>query len=245
MFAARLYLLLLGGVLLVGACGVDRSGSDTSSSDTALSSSAHADAAAADTATTAPIRVLVLGNSIAAGQGVPPDSSFPAHLQRMVDSLGWNVAVQNAGVSGETTAGGRRRISWLLDKPIDVLILELGGNDGLRGVDPSQTKANLSAIVDSTLSVYPAARVLLAGMQIPPNLGEEYTERFRKVYPNVADQYDRVRLIPFVMKGVAGTDSLMQDDGLHPTAAGQRRVAKNVWAYLHPLLEKIREGNPV
>jgi len=239
----RLYLLLLCGVLLLVGCGPDRSTSDASSPDTATTTATGtANTTASDTTTTDALRVLVLGNSIAAGQGVSPDAAFPARLQQKIDSLGWNVTVQNAGVSGETTAGGLRRIGWLLDDPVDVLVLELGGNDGLRGVDPSATQKNLSAIVDTTLAAYPDARVLLAGMRLPPNLGANYTEQFRQVYPTVAEQYDRVSLIPFVLEDVAGVDSLMQDDGIHPTAAGQRRVAENVWIHLRPLLETMRES---
>jgi len=184
--------------------------------------------------------VLVLGNSIAAGLGVSSDAAFPARLQRKVDSLGWNATVQNAGVSGETTAGGRSRIGWLLNEKVDVLVLELGGNDGLRGVDLASTKQNLQAIIDTTLAAYPESQVLLAGMQIPPNLGPEYTEQFRALYPTIAEQYDRVTLIPFVLQDVAGVDSLMQSDGIHPTAAGHRVVARNVWQKLRPLLETMR-----
>jgi acyl-CoA thioesterase-1 len=188
--------------------------------------------------------VLVLGNSIAAGLGVSSEAAFPARLQRKVDSLGWNVTVQNAGVSGETTAGGRSRIGWLLNEEVDVLVLELGGNDGLRGVDLASTKQNLRAIIDTTLAAYPESRVLLAGMQIPPNLGPEYTKDFRALYPAVAEQYDRVTLIPFVLQDVAGVDSLMQRDGIHPTAAGHRVVANTVWTDLRPILETMRTKQP-
>jgi len=245
MTTARLYLLLLCGVLLVVGCESDQSNSASSQIDsTAASVPTDRSDASTDTTRTNSLRVLVLGNSIAAGQGVPSQAAFPARLQRRVDSLGWNVRVENAGVSGETTAGGRRRIGWLLDDPVDVLVLELGGNDGLRGVDPSETRDNLAGIVDTTLATYPHAHVLLAGMQLPPNLGPEYTEQFRQVYPTVAGQYDRVTLIPFVLKDVAGVDSLMQDDGIHPTAQGQKRVAENVWTHLRPLLEEIRQQSP-
>jgi acyl-CoA thioesterase-1 len=186
----------------------------------------------------------VLGNSIAAGQGVSPEQAFPARLQRRVDSLGWNVRIQNAGVSGETTAGGIRRIGWLLNEEVDVLLLELGGNDGLRGLDLSTTEENLRGIIDTTLATYPQAEVLLAGMRIPPNLGTEYTEQFRQMYPTVARQYEQVTLLPFILQDVAGVDSLMQDDGIHPTAAGHRVVAENVWAKLRPMLEQLRAREP-
>jgi len=246
--ASRLYLLLLCSVLALGGCSQDRSNppSDTSANSTSSSS----DTVAATTSSTgesrerasAPgaVRVLVLGNSIAAGYGLadPATQSFPARLQQRVDSLGWSVEVRNAGLSGETTAGGLRRIPWLLQQPVDILVLELGGNDGLRGVDPSATKENLTAIVDTTLSRYPEAHVVLAGMQIPPNLGPEYTEAFRSLYPDIAASYDAVSLVPFVLEGVGGVDSLMQDDQIHPTSAGQQLVAENVWDVLRPVLER-------
>ncbi len=245
MSTVRLYLLLLVGVLGLVSCGQDRSnsavsrpGGDTSASTSASSStapdSAHGDG----------LRVLVLGNSIAAGAGVSSQEAFPALLQQKVDSLGWDVRIRNAGVSGETTAGGRQRIGWLLQDSVDVLVLELGGNDGLRGIDPSVTRTNLRGIIDTTLAAYPETQVLLAGMQVPPNLGQEYTQQFRQVYPTVAEAYDRVTLIPFILNDIAGSDSLMQDDGIHPTAAGHRLVAQKVWADLRPLLEEMRAREP-
>ncbi len=247
MSIARLYLFLLVGVLCMAGCGQDRSNSSSppSSSDTtAITQSKERSSAAPDTTSDDGVRVLVLGNSIAAGLGVSSQAAFPTRLQQKVDSLGWNVAVQNAGVNGETTAGGRSRIGWLLNEKVDVLILELGGNDGLRGVDLQSTEQNLTAIIDTTLSTYPEAQVLLAGMRIPPNLGPEYTKQFRKLYPTLAGQYDRVTLIPFVLQNVAGVDSLMQDDGIHPTAAGHRLVAQNVWEQLRPILERMLEKEP-
>ena len=244
MSTARLYLFLLAVVLFVAGCGQDRSNSSSSppppDTATAQTTSRASSPSAPDTTAEKGLRVLVLGNSIAAGLGVSSEAAFPARLQRKVDSLGWNVTVQNAGVSGETTAGGRSRIGWLLNEEVDVLVLELGGNDGLRGVDLTSTKQNLQAIIDTTLAAYPESRVLLAGMQIPPNLGPEYTKKFRALYPTVAEQYDRVTLIPFVLQDVATVDSLMQSDGIHPTAAGHRVVARNVWQQLRPLLERMR-----
>ena len=244
MSTVRLYLLLLVGVLGLVGCGQDRSNSAASrpQSDTAASasSSATTETATGDDG----LRVLVLGNSIAAGSGVSPQEAFPALLQQKVDSLGWDARVQNAGVSGETTAGGFQRIGWLLQDSVDVLVLELGGNDGLRGVDPAVTRKNLRGIIDTTLATYPEAQVLLAGMQIPPNLGPEYTQQFRQVYPEVAGAYDRVTLIPFILQDVAGVDSLMQDDGIHPTAAGHRLVAQTVWEQLRPILEEMRAQDP-
>lgn len=233
-------------------CGQDRSNSsapasapDTSATaSTSGTSPASPDTSAGDATAGSSLRVLVLGNSIAAGLGVSSEAAFPARLQQKVDSLGWNVTVQNAGVSGETTAGGLRRIGWLLNEEVDVLVLELGGNDGLRGVDPASTQQNLTGIVDTTLAASPDAQVLLTAMRIPKNLGPDYTEQFRRVYPAVAEQYDRVTLIEFDRRLRAGADSLMQDDGIHPTAAGHRLVARDVWAKLRPLLEEMRARKP-
>jgi len=248
MVVSRLYLLVGILVLCTAGCSQDRSNPSspaaqhTGTADTMGTASSGSDlGSASDPAQGEALRVLVLGNSIAAGYGLSGDAeAFPALLQQKVDSLEWNVEVRNAGESGMTTAGGRSRIGWLLRQPVDVLVLELGGNDGLRGVDPAATRENLAAIVDSTLAQYPDARVLLAGMQIPPNLGPEYTQAFRQVYPAVARGRDRVTLIPFVLEGVGGVDGLMQSDGIHPNAAGQRRVAQTIWEDLRPLLEQMR-----
>lgn len=244
MSTVRLYLFLLVGVLGVAGCLQDRSNSPATETAPDTAASTQNAAQVPDDTTSNAIRVLVLGNSIAAGSGVSTQEAFPALLQRKVDSLGWNVTIENAGVSGETTAGGLRRIGWLLSNPVDVLLLELGGNDGLRGVDPQVTENNLVAIIDTTLTTYPNARVLLAGMRIPPNLGPQYTEQFRDVYPAVAEQYDRVTVTPFILQDVAGVDSLMQEDGIHPKAKGHRIVAQNVWEMLGPLLAKMRPRDP-
>ncbi|MFP4227203.1 MAG: arylesterase [Salinivenus sp.] len=248
MTTARLYLFLLCGVLCLSGCETDRSNSDTPAADTTAAATPDTtpsdSPSSPDTTAEEGVRVLVLGNSIAAGSGVSEEEAFPAQLQQKIDSLGWDVTVQNAGVSGETTAGGLRRINWLLEQPIDVLVLELGGNDGLRGVDLTDTRDNLTAIIDTTLSRYPDARVLLAGMRIPPDMGSDYTERFRDLYPSIAEQYERVTLSPFILRNVATVDSLMQDDGIHPTAAGHRRVAENVWDDLRPLLETLQATDP-
>jgi len=182
--------------------------------------------------------VVVLGNSLAAGYGLDPEQAFPALLQQKVDSLAWNVVVVNAGVSGETTAGGLSRIDWLLRERVDVLILELGGNDGLRGIATEVTQQNLQAIINKTRDRYAEARVVLAGMQVPTNLGPIYTERFRNLYPELAREND-VALIPFLLEGVGGISALNQSDGIHPTAEGHRIVAENVWETLRPVLASL------
>lgn len=184
--------------------------------------------------------VLVLGNSIAAGHGLAPSQAFPALLQQKADSAGWAVKVVNAGVSGETTAGGLRRLEWHLRQRIDVLVVELGGNDGLRGTPLVATRRNLQAIIDSTRGRYPKADVVLTGMQIPPNMGSDYTERFRDLYPELAEAND-VMLVPFLLEDVGGRPEMNQPDGIHPTAEGQQIVAQNVWEVLAPLLRARQE----
>ncbi len=188
-------------------------------------------------ASTVPARtILFLGNSLSAGLGVDPEQAFPALIQQKIDSLGWAYRVVNAGESGLTTAGGLSRIEWLLRQKVDVLVLELGGNDGLRGIPPEVTRRNLKAIIEKTRATYPDVRVVLAGMQVPPNLGADYTEAFRTVFPALTEELD-VSLIPFLLEGVGGIPDLNQPDGIHPTAAGHRIVAETVWRTLRTVLE--------
>lgn len=184
--------------------------------------------------------VLFLGNSLSAGAGIDPASAFPALLQHRMDSLGWSVRAINAGLSGETSAGGLRRIDWYLQQyPVNILVLELGGNDGLRGIPVEVTQNNLQAIIDKARTANPDMEIILAGMQIPPNLGRDYTEAFRKIYPALT-RMENTRLIPFLLEGVGGVDSLMQTDGIHPNESGHRIVAENVWDVLRPVIEKPR-----
>ncbi len=181
--------------------------------------------------------ILFLGNSLSAGAGIDPASAFPALIQNRMDSLGWNVRVINAGLSGETSAGGLRRIDWRLQQqPVSVLVLELGGNDGLRGIPVEVTQNNLQMIIDKARTVNPDMEIILAGMQIPPNLGQDYTQAFRKIYPTLT-RMENAHLIPFLLEGVGGVDSLMQMDGIHPNESGHRIVAENVWSVLHPVIE--------
>lgn len=181
-------------------------------------------------------RILVLGNSLAAGYGLSaPELAFPGLIQTYIDSLAWPFYVDNAGVSGETTSGGLSRLPWLLEEPVSVFILELGGNDGLRGVPLSSTRANLREMIRITRERYPDAALVLAGMQIPPNLGQAYTTEFAAMYPEIAREMD-VHLIPFLLADVAGIQSLNLPDGIHPTEEGQKIVARNVWAVLEPVL---------
>lgn len=182
-------------------------------------------------------KILFFGNSLTAGMGLDPNQAFPAVIQEKLDSLGLNYEVINAGLSGETTAAGKNRVNWVLNQDVDVFVLELGANDGLRGVPVEETKKNLQAIIDTVRSKNPDTRIILAGMQIPPNLGPEYAGKFRNVFPELAEKND-IELIPFLLEDVAGNPELNQQDGIHPTAEGQRILAKNVWETLEPMLEK-------
>jgi acyl-CoA thioesterase-1 len=179
--------------------------------------------------------VLVLGDSLAAGFGLNLSEAYPAVLQRKIDDAKLPYAVVNAGVSGDTTAGGLRRMDWLLRQPVDVLLLELGGNDGLRGLEPEATRSNLVAIIAKTRAKNPAAQVVLAGMEMPANMGEDYNAKFRRIFPEVAKEQDAA-LIPFLLEGVGGVPELNLPDQIHPTAKGHELVASNVWVVLEPLL---------
>src|SRR5699024_3097811 len=182
-------------------------------------------------------RILFFGDSITAGYGINEQKAYPALIQQKIDSLGWNYEVINGGLSGDPSAGGLRRIDWMLRQPVDLFVLELGANDGLRGIDLSVTKDNLQNIIDKVKKANPEATIVLAGMQVPPNMGPDYTEQFKKIYPRLA-QKNHAKLIPFLLKGVAGSAELNQSDGIHPTADGHQIVAQNVWKVLQPILEK-------
>jgi acyl-CoA thioesterase-1 len=181
--------------------------------------------------------IVAFGNSLTAGLGVPPDQSYPAHLQRTLDAAGYAYRVVNAGVSGETTAGGARRVSWVLKNKPTIVILELGGNDGLRGLSLQETKANLERIIQQLQQA--SVTVVLAGMKLPPNYGQDYTTGFEALYQALAKQY-RLTLIPFFLDGVAGSSSLNQADGIHPTGEGYRIIVEKVLPTLEPLLERNR-----
>lgn len=180
--------------------------------------------------------IVFFGNSLTAGYGLSsPTQAFPALIQAKIDSLQLSYTVVNAGVSGETTSGGASRIDWILRQPLDVFVLELGANDGLRGIAIAETKKNLQAIIDAVRAKYPTAKIVLAGMQLPPNMGQAYANSFRNLYPELA-QKNKLTLIPFLLQGVGGEAALNQADGIHPTAEGARIVAQNVWQVLRPLL---------
>lgn len=180
--------------------------------------------------------VLFYGNSLTAGYGVEPSQAFPALVGQKIDSAGLNYTVVNAGLSGETTAGGKSRIGWVLRQPVAVFVLELGGNDGLRGLPLAGTRKNLQAIMDTVRQKSPQATIVLAGMQIPPNMGTTYTREFRGLFKELATKNNAV-LIPFLLENVGGIPKLNQPDGIHPTPAGHKIVANTVWKVLKPVLK--------
>lgn len=183
-------------------------------------------------------RLVILGDSITAGFGLERSQAYPAELQRRLNEAGLNFDVVGAGVSGDTTAGGLRRVSWALGPGADVFIVALGGNDGLRGLPPTETESNLKGILRTVRTKCPAALCIVAGMQMPPNLGANYVHDFNAVFPRVASDQNAL-LIPFLLEGVGGVERLNQADLIHPTAEGQMRVAENVWKVLEPALRKM------
>lgn len=175
--------------------------------------------------------ILFFGTSLTAGLGVDPEEAFPALIQHRIDSLSLPYKVINGGLSGETSAAGKGRIDWLLRQPVDIFILELGANDGLRGLPVKDTEANLQVVIDRVKKKYPNARLLLAGMQMPPSMGEKYATEFKNIFPELAKKND-MDLIPFLLQGVGGVSRLNQKDGIHPTPEGHQILANNVWAKL-------------
>jgi acyl-CoA thioesterase-1 len=192
--------------------------------------------APAPVAAAAPPTILVLGDSLSAGYGVDPDQAWPALLQKKIDAAGLRFTVVNAGVSGDTTADGLQRVDWLLRRKADVLVLELGGNDGLRGLPVASTQSNLQAIINRFRQKNPAIKVVIAGMKMPPNMGFEYVNAFDKIFASLAAK-NQAALIPFLLEGVAGKPDLNLPDGIHPTPAGHKIVAENVWEVLRQTLQ--------
>ncbi len=179
--------------------------------------------------------IVFFGNSLTAGYGLTPAEAFPALIGEKIDSAGLPYKVVNAGVSGETSSGGASRIDWILKQPLDVFVLELGANDGLRGIPLAQTRQSLQEIIEKVKAKYPGATLVLAGMQIPPNMGQQYATGFRNLYPELAAK-NGMTLEPFLLEGVGGERSLNLEDGIHPTAEGHKLVAENVWRVLAPVL---------
>lgn len=179
--------------------------------------------------------ILFFGNSLTAGYGIDQEDAFAGLTQDRIDSLGLDYRVINGGLSGETTAGGLSRLDWFLEEEPYIFILELGGNDGLRGILPSESKKNLSGIIDKVRAKYPQTKIILAGMQIPPNMGQEYTEEFKSIYPEVAAEKN-VTLIPFLLENVGGIPELNLPDGIHPTEEGHKIVFETIWPFIVDLI---------
>ena len=233
---------------MVAACGGTKAPKDSPAGDSTTAAGAvraTPEAGASDRAGQgSPVRVVFVGTSLTAGLGLDPDSAYPALIQRKADSAGVRINVVNAGVSGETSAGALRRIDWVLREPLDVLVLETGANDGLRALRVDSTRANLEAILARTRQAHPTARLVVVQMEAPPNLGAEYTGRFRGMYAEVA-RSTRATLTPFLLDRVAGVGRLNQPDGVHPNEEGARMVAETVWKALRPVLDSAAAGAPV
>ena len=231
----RMSVSLMSGLLLLTAVWSCNSDKGTNNEQPATAS--QSPSATTTNQTPAGKKVILFyGNSLTAGYGVEPSEAFPALIGEKIDSAGLDYTVINAGLSGETTAGGKSRISWVMRQPVSVFVLELGGNDGLRGLPLDQTRQNLQAIIDTVRAKSPNAQIVLAGMQIPPNLGTDYTREFRELFKQVADKNNAV-LIPFLLENVGGIPKLNQPDGIHPTPAGHKIVANTVWKIVQPLLK--------
>ncbi|MEI7586367.1 arylesterase [Runella sp.] len=179
--------------------------------------------------------ILFFGNSLTAGYGLEPAEAFPSQIQNRLDSLKLPYKVVNGGLSGETTSGGNSRIDWVLRNPVDIFILELGGNDGLRGIPVTETRKNLQAMIDKVKAKYPEAKIILAGMQVPPSMGKKYADEFRVIFLELAKK-NNAALIPFLLENVGGEVKMNQKDGIHPNAIGAKIVAENVWKVLEGML---------
>ena len=179
--------------------------------------------------------ILFYGDSLTAGYGLSTDDAFPAVIEKTLNKKGKATKVVNAGLSGETSAGGLNRLDWVLKQPIDLFVLELGANDGLRGLPLDQTQKNLQAIIDRVKTKFPKAKIVIAGMLVPPNMGPDYTASFRKIFPDLAKK-NNAALIPFLLQNVAGDEKLNLADGIHPNVDGHKIVAENVLKVIEPLL---------
>jgi acyl-CoA thioesterase-1 len=219
--------------LLLGGCAP----ADVPVEETQAAADTPARPAAQDTSGV----ILFLGTSLTAGYGIGAKYAYPALLQQKLDSAGYPLRVVNAGISGETSAGGLRRIDWSLQRPVKILVLELGANDGLRGLSINAMRDNLTQIIERSRERYPDIEIVIAGMEAPPNLGATYTSQFRATFRDLADKYDAA-LIPFLLDGVAAVRELNQDDGIHPNATGQKRVAENVWSVLEPVIRRVSQS---
>ncbi len=229
-----------GLLILIGAAVActDQPKGEAARGTVADDSTANSSQPISETPSTGKVRpaILFFGNSLTAGYGLDPEQAFPALIQQKIDSLGLSYQVVNAGLSGETTTGGLGRIDFLLRQPFAVVVIELGGNDGLRGIDPALSKQNLQGIIDRVKQKLPLAKIMLVGMEAPPSMGQDFTKAFSQMYPALA-QANQVALVPFLLERVGGDPKLNLPDGIHPTAEGHTIVAQTVWKTLQPLLQ--------
>lgn len=181
-------------------------------------------------------RLVILGDSLTAGYGIAKADAYPALLQEKLNQAGLDWQVANGGRSGDTTRNGLARLRWLLKKPADMLVIALGGNDGLRGLSPDEMQGNLNAMVDLARQIAPDIHIVLAGMQMPDNMGEDYVKAFQAVYPELARAED-LTLIPFLLQGIGGEDQYNQEDRIHPNEAGHKVIAQTIWEVIHPLVD--------
>jgi acyl-CoA thioesterase-1 len=233
----------MGPLMAIGGC----SGAGTSDSAEIVTTAdkpgvvSAVPSAGSGSSTSNKVTVLFFGTSLTAGYGLDPSVAFPKLVAERAAADGMPIEAVNAGLSGETSAGAVRRIEWTLKRPVDIVIIETGGNDALRALNADSLERNLRAIVDRVQEAQPSARILLAVMEAPPNLGAAYTGRFRQAYTNVASS-EGVILLPFLLEGVAGHSELNQPDGVHPNEKGERVVAENVWKALRPLIQEVLAG---
>ncbi|TKC08401.1 arylesterase [Pedobacter polaris] len=211
---------------LLSACGNTKNDTDQTNSDTTAKAAAK---------TVVKKNILFFGTSLTAGYGLDPSEAYPALIQQRIDSLKLPYTVINGGLSGETSAAGKARIDWLLKQKIDVFVLELGANDGLRGIAVAETTKNLQFIIDQVKAKYPDVKMVLAGMQVPPNMGSTFANDFKEMFPKLAKK-NNMELIPFLLANVGGIPELNQPDGIHPTAEGDKILAENVWVKLKGVL---------
>ncbi len=219
------YLCILFSLLILNSCGNKTTNTTEASKKDSLPAANS----------TQKKNILFFGNSLTAGLGVEPDEAFPALIGDKIDSLNLPYKIINAGLSGETTAAGKARINWILKQKVDVFILELGANDGLRGIPVAETAKNLQDIVDQVKAKYPEAKLVMTGMQVPPNMGAKYASDFRVIFKQIAEK-NNMALVPFLLDNVGGVSDLNQSDGIHPTSEGHRILAENVWAVLKDIL---------
>ena len=223
----KIVVIVCLAVVVFVSCGQNNESRENVKTDTAALKN--------DTVAAKKKTIVFFGNSITAGYGLDLSEAFPALIQERLDSMNMPYKVVNAGVSGETSSGGRSRIDWILKQEIDIFVLELGGNDGLRGIPITETKKYLQTIIDKVKGKYPDAKIIITGMQIPPNMGKKYTTEFRSMYPDLAKQ-NNISIVPFILEGDGGNAELNLSDGIHPTAEGHRILANNVWNVLKGLL---------